>query len=265
MMYRMRNTTMELLLHRRSVRSFQDKPISEEDKALLEQATLRAPTAGNMALYSVIDVTDVKGKQKLADLCDHQQMVAAAPLVWVFVSDYQKWVDYFKGEKSPEKSGIPFTEPGWGDMHLGLQDAVIAAESAVIAAESLGIGSCYIGDVLENGEKIQQLLNLPQYTVPACMVIFGYKKDSGVTKLNPRCPADAIFMKDRYERHDLSEIRKAYAAQEEQSRELKRLPFANTGSLADFYYGRKYTSAFMKEMNRSVAYWFDRWKDKSCN
>jgi nitroreductase len=186
-------------------------------------------------------------------------MIAKAPMVWVFLADYQKWVDYFKGENCEEKSKRPWVNPGWGDLHLGLQDAIIAAQSAVIAADALDIGSCYIGDILENGEKVQELLNLPEFTIPACMLIFGYKKDIKVTKLTARCPINSIFMKDTYHRQNLEEIRTSYGEQERQSRETKRLPYDNQGSLADYYYNRKYTSSFMKEMNRSVNYWFNRW------
>jgi len=40
----------------------------------------------------------------------------------------------------------------------------------VIAAESLGIGSCYIGDILERGETHAELLHLPRYTFPVTML-----------------------------------------------------------------------------------------------
>ena len=56
---------------------------------------------------------------------------------------------------------------------LAVADTCIAAQNAVVAAESLGIGSCYIGDVLENAEAMRDALHLPQYVVPACMLVFG--------------------------------------------------------------------------------------------
>ena len=36
---------------------------------------------------------------------------------------------------------------------LAMADACIAAQNSVVAAESLGVGSCYIGDILENVEE----------------------------------------------------------------------------------------------------------------
>ena len=41
----------------------------------------------------------------------------------------------------------------------------IAAQNAVVAAESLGIGSCYIGDVIENAEQMREALHLPEHVI----------------------------------------------------------------------------------------------------
>src|SRR6056297_2480266 len=72
------------------------------------------------------------------------------------------------------KAGIKFEAPQESDLFLACEDAMIAAQNAVIAAESLGIGSCYIGDILENYEYHKELLNLPDWAFPITMVAFGY-------------------------------------------------------------------------------------------
>ena len=56
------NPTLDLLMNRRTHRSFSDRPIEHIHHELIQQATLRAPTAGNMMFYSVIEVTDKKGR-----------------------------------------------------------------------------------------------------------------------------------------------------------------------------------------------------------
>lgn len=58
-------------------------------------------------------------------------------------------------------------------MILALEDCMIAAQNAVVAAWSLGIGSCYIGDILENFEIHQKLFNLPKYAIPATLLVLG--------------------------------------------------------------------------------------------
>jgi len=70
--------------------------ISEDAKNQILRATLRAPTAGNMMLYSIIEVKDQSAKDTLAKTCDNQPFIARAPLVLLFLADYQRWWDYFK-------------------------------------------------------------------------------------------------------------------------------------------------------------------------
>ena len=90
------------------------------------------------------------------------------------------------------------------------------------------------------------------------MVIFGYPKADNPVRLTPRCPVDSIFMKD-LQGTPLKEMEYAYREHEEQKRRIQSLPYENTGTLADFYYRRKHTSAFMREMNRSTEVMFRRW------
>jgi len=89
------NQTMELLLNRKSVRAYEGKDISKEVKDTILAATLRAPTAGNMMLYSIIEIKDQDAKDQLVKTCDNQPFIAKAPLVLLFLADYQRWYDYF--------------------------------------------------------------------------------------------------------------------------------------------------------------------------
>ncbi|MDD2296701.1 MAG: nitroreductase family protein [Sphaerochaetaceae bacterium] len=257
------NQTMDLLHNRRTHRSFTDEPISSHDKRLIQEATLRAPTAGNMMYYSVLEITDQVKKDRLALLCDNQPMIATAPLVWLFLSDARKWVNYYHESGSVskgEQKQIPWRAPGAGDLLLAMSDALIAAQSAVIAAESLGIGSCYIGDILENSEQIISLFNLPQYTAVATLVIFGHPKNPKPLEIpSIRCPIESIFMENTYQEPHLEELQKAFGKQEARLRQQNRLPFENSGTIADYYYFRKHTSDFMQEMDRSSRVIIERW------
>jgi FMN reductase (NADPH)/FMN reductase [NAD(P)H] len=59
------------------------------------RAALRAPTAGNMMLYTILHVSDPAAKATLARTCDNQPFIATAPLVLLFLADYQRWYDDF--------------------------------------------------------------------------------------------------------------------------------------------------------------------------
>ena len=45
------NETLEVLMGRKSVRAFEEKPIGQEEKQAILSAAMRAPTAGNSMLY----------------------------------------------------------------------------------------------------------------------------------------------------------------------------------------------------------------------
>ena len=78
------NDTLRALAARKSVRVFTEEPVTEAERAAILQAAFEAPTAGNQQLYTILNITAPALRQKLADLCDHQPMVAAAPVLPCF-------------------------------------------------------------------------------------------------------------------------------------------------------------------------------------
>src|SRR5574342_1357458 len=115
------NPVIDVLMKRKSVRAYEEKEISAEVRLEILNATLRAPTAGNMMLYSIVEVTDQKIKDKLAITCDNQPFIAHAPMVWLFVADYQRWFDNFVAsgvEGACQQKGIFMRKPQEGDLFL---------------------------------------------------------------------------------------------------------------------------------------------------
>lgn len=151
-MEKRKNETIELLMKRKSMRVFEDKPVPQDVKRQLLEASLRAATAGNMTLYTIIDVTDQALKDKLAVTCDNQPFIAAAPLVLIYCADYRRWYEAFCRVETEVR------RPSYGDFMLAAEDAIIAAQTAVTAADAMGLGTCYIGDILENYETHRLLL-----------------------------------------------------------------------------------------------------------
>lgn len=255
----MSKETITLLEKRRSLRSFSSEPIEKEVLDQMKRLTLRAPSAGNMNMYSIIEVTDPVIKKELATLCDNQMMIAKAPGVWVFVADMERWFNWMKKGGSEERIGKKVRQPGIGDFHLCMQDAIITAHNAVIAAEALGMGSCYIGDVIENYEKMQKLLNLPSLAAPAAMIIFGKEKAPNPAPMTLRPEPEYLFMENAYRVQTPEECLEMYKVHEDSYRQRGVLPNNNTGTYADYYFNRKYSSEFMDEMNRSAEVFIRRW------
>jgi FMN reductase (NADPH)/FMN reductase [NAD(P)H] len=203
------NQTLEVIHRRKSLRAYAPGSVSAAEKQAILAAAMRAPTAGNMMLYSIIEVADQAIKDRLVDSCDHQPFIATAPLVLLFVADYQRWFDYYTLSNVREAcaaSGRPYREPGEGDLLLAACDTLIAAQTAVIAAESLGIGSCYIGDILENYEIHRQLFDLPRYVVPVALLCFGRPPEARSERVVARFDPRFVVFKVRYHRLDAAEF-----------------------------------------------------------
>jgi len=254
--------TMELLLNRKSVRVYEGKVVSKEIKEKIIAATLRAPTAGNMMLYSIIEVKEQRAKDTLVRTCDNQPFIAKAPYVLLFLADYQRWFDYFQVagvEHLCEQKGIAMRKPKEGDLFLACCDALIAAQTAVIAAESIGIGSCYIGDIMENYEEHKELFGLPKYVFPISLVCFGYPtRQQRERELTPRFDERYIVFEDRYSRLGGEEFEEMYRERHEQVfRGRKEMKGAR--NIGQMMYTQKFDSDFSREMTRSVRAMVQAW------
>ena len=242
------NEVIKQLAERKSVRVFEDREIPAEVKAAILDAACQAPTAGNQQLYTILDITDQAIKDKLVDTCDHQPFIATAKLVLVFCADCRKWYKAFQA------AGCQPRNPGVGDLMLAVSDTNIAAQNAVTAAESFGIGSCYIGDIMENCEQQRALLNLPEYVFPAAMLVFGYPTQQQKDRPKPhRAELHHIVHENGYRDMDAQELQQLFGIRTEQlPYEEYMMRFCN----------RKYNSEFSREMSRSVGVYLEDFLDK---
>jgi FMN reductase (NADPH)/FMN reductase [NAD(P)H] len=258
------NSTLETILNRRSVRTYADRPLTDSEKELIFTAAMRAPTAGNMMLYSIIEVEHQAMKDKLAETCDHQPFIAKAPYVLIFLADYQRWFDVFRYsqvEKRCQELDCPFRKPQTGDLMLACCDAVIAAQNAVIAAESLGIGSCYIGDILENCELHREMFCLPEYVFPIALLCFGYPaSDHPSHSQARRFDREFIVHKNAYLRLEQDQIRKMMQPLEERFSAAPVVSSVAENAGQGFYF-RKFIADFSLEMTRSVREYLKSWAD----
>ena len=116
---------------------------------------------------------------------------------------------------------------------------MVAAQNSVVAAQSLGIGSCYIGDILEHCEEQARILSCPRWVVPVSVVVYGRPATGQVRRAKPlRWPVESVVFEDAYD--------------EPEDSRLVELLEAKQADLAAFC-ARKWNSAFSREMTSSVA------------
>jgi nitroreductase len=233
---------IESLHARVSIRAFTDEPITAEEERTILEAACQAPTAGNQQLYTIIVVRGEDKRKALVESCDHQPFIARAPLVLVFCADVRRWHRAFTAAQ-----GCDPRDPGVGDALLACVDASIAAQNAVVAAQALGIGSCYIGDIIENAETQREILALPDYVMPACMLVMGRPTEQQLHRQKPkRFDLDTIVSVDSYRDAPEDELLEAIGNKLRGGKE----------SIAAFC-DRKWNSDFSREMIRSAKVWLD--------
>ncbi len=237
----MENTVINQLKKRKSCRAYEKREIPADIKREIIRSALEAPTAGNMTLYTILDITDEALKKKLSVTCDNQPFIAEAPMVLVFCADYYRWYKAFCDNVDEVR------RPEEGDFLLATADAVIAAQNTVVAAESFGIGSCYIGDITESFEAHRELFDLPDYVVPACMLCFGYPAKSQLERSKPpRFEIGDVVYENSYNKEKADTVnemlmkKQGYEDREAYEKWIKA------------FCKRKWNSDFSVEMSRSV-------------
>lgn len=246
------NEVLKQIKNRKSVRVFENKDITDEIKNEIINAAFQAPTAGNMMLYSILDITDQDLKTELSVTCDNQPFISKSPFVLIFLADFQRWFDAFKLNYCDPR------RPSEGDILLACADAIVAAQNTVVAAESLGIGSCYIGDILENCEKVRELLDLPEYVLPAAMIVYGYPTQQQKDRKKPiRFEKEYIVFENKYKKLSKEEHDEMHKTRNQKT-STDRVPVEEIKALCK----RKYMSEFSLEMSRSAREYLKNFREE---
>lgn len=149
----------ELFNKRKSVRSFSEKLVEEEDLKEIIEAANSAPSAGDLKAREIIVASDLELKKRISEAAYGQKQVAEAPAVLVFVA-------------LPEESAKKYAERG-RDLYA-IQDATLAAGFAWLEAVNQGLSGGWIGGFEE--EKIREILNLSENQKPIVLLPIGYAK-----------------------------------------------------------------------------------------
>lgn len=125
---------------------------------------------------------------------------------------------------------------------------MIAAQNAVVAAEALGLGSCYIGDIVENAEAVAALLDLPPYTMPLSMLIISTPvRSARPLRIRSEPGARGTLLPCGCRDRGRAGGRDGQDVSPACPRGGERVVDIHT---------RKHTSPFMAEMSRSMEWWF---------
>jgi len=145
---------MEVLITRRSVRSYLQKEVSQELVDTVLRAAMAAPSAGNEQPWHFVVIRDRQTLDRIMELHPHAAMLRQAPMCICVL-----------GEKALEK-------------HEGMmvQDLSAATQNLMLAARAVGLGTCWCGvhPRPEREEGMTELLGLPEGILCFNVIALGY-------------------------------------------------------------------------------------------
>lgn len=189
------NEAIKTMLNHRSIRRFEDKPLTDEQIKIIVSCAQSASTSSFIQAYSIIGVKDKERKKKLAELAGNQSYVADNGHFFIFCADLYRHEWIGKMEKKNVLPSIESTEK----FMVAIIDASLAAQNAAVAAESMGLGICYIGGIRNNLEGVKGLLKTPERVIPLFGLAVGYPIK--MTDKKPRLPLKHVYHEEEYEQN----------------------------------------------------------------
>jgi len=196
------NETMRLLFERASCRSFSRRSVPGDVLKIVLEAGTHAPTAGNLQPYSILKIEDPETRRRLGEMCG-QKFIGEAPVNLIFC------IDLHRLERWAELETAPFTATSsFRHFWVSFQDTVMCAQNLCTAADSMGLGSVYIGTVLEIFPQLREMLQLPKGVFPVVLLCLGYPE----TKVAPRkkLGTDTIVHNEKYREIEDSKLLRAF-------------------------------------------------------
>jgi nitroreductase len=280
------NPTLRLLTERASCRNFYARKIPEPVLRQVLEAGVHAPTGGNLQPYSIIRIEKAQNRRKLAELCG-QAFIGQAQVDLLFC------IDWHRSQRWAELEHAPFTATdSFRHFWISFQDTIICAQNICTAADAVGLGSVYVGTVMDLMPDLRRILRLPEGVLPVVLLSLGYPKTRPSPR--PKLGLDAVVHKDRYQELPARELRAVHDDKYRNFRfapppdKLKRFDqscrkahgakFAQEClavirkrgyiNMAQLYFGLHYfadvmpdgNDTFLKWMEESGFRWFRKWR-----
>jgi nitroreductase/NAD-dependent dihydropyrimidine dehydrogenase PreA subunit len=182
-----------LLMSRRSIREFRDRPIERQTLEAILDVARWAPTASNDQNLRWIVLNGRERVHELACECV-RQMKNMRPMTTLFQGVISAWEKGIDGTLRGATAVVAVCAPQ--ESTCGQSDAAIALTHVELAAVARGLGMTWAGilmHVAAASEPLRQWLQVPEgYTLSAA-VMLGYGKYK-YHRIPPRKPLSARWM-----------------------------------------------------------------------
>lgn len=169
------NETIKTILARRSVRSYEQKPVeAEKINAILECAQF-APSARNLQPWHFTVITSRTMLDRIS--AENRKILLASPDEMARKAASDPGFDSFRS------APMAIIVSGRKDAAYAAGDCANAVENMAVAACSLGLGSCYLGSFkmcLEaaQGAELLAELKIPEGYAPLYALSIGYGNET---------------------------------------------------------------------------------------
>ena len=226
---------------RRSIRKFEEKEVSDKLLNSILRRAMKAPTTGNMQLYSVVVSRDPEGLKRLAPMHFSQPAATGAPVVLTICADlyrFTRWCELSKADVGFDNF-LSFLS--------AFADALIFAQQVVTIAETEGLGTCYLGTVTYNAPEIAELLGLPDLVVPVACLALGWPQGEG--EATERLDLEGILHEEKYDKKTDREIIDIFKVKEDYASNKKFVEENHKENLAQVFAEVRYP----KKMNEEFS------------
>jgi nitroreductase len=150
---------LKTIRERRSIRTYTDEPLTEEQIEELIEALIWAPSAGNFQCRKFFFVRNAELRQKLQDACFNHDWIAEAPLIVVCCLDRKVEEHY-----------------GEGSTGFAIQDVSASIQNLLLLAHDRGLGSCWV--CAYDPDRVRELLSLGPELDLVAIVTVGHGAES---------------------------------------------------------------------------------------
>lgn len=185
------NKMIQKQLDHRTIRFFKDQSVKPEQVQKLLEVMNRTATSNGLQSASVIRITDPEKKKKISEI-GKQHYIADAPELWIFI------VDVYRNSQIVKEKGYAGDSVRSANFFIqAFTDACLMAQNVVNAAEAIGLGTVYLGSILNDAQELIDLLDLPELTLPVVGLGFGEIDDD--PELKPRMPVEMRIYENHYQ------------------------------------------------------------------
>jgi nitroreductase len=146
------NSVIEAIKTRRSIRQFRKEPVSDDLLNQILESGLWAPSGKNNQPWKFAVIRDSALKESLASLTHYGSTIKNAPVCIAVFLDHSRVYDRTKD----------------------VQAVGASIQNMLLTTHSMGLGGVWLGEILKNREKVEELLGVSKDLELMAVVALGH-------------------------------------------------------------------------------------------